>query len=113
VDSVFSVIGGVLLLCGAAFVVVGGIGVLRLPDFYTRIHGAGITDTLGAGLILTGLMFEAGLSIVTVKLLMILLLLWITSPTATYALAHAAFATGLKPRLKPQWADGEEGSSAP
>lgn len=108
-ELVIDVLGGGLLLLGAAFAVVGGIGIVRLPDFYTRIHGAGITDTLGAGLILAGLMFEAGLSIVTLKLFLILLFLWLTSPTATHALANAALETGLKPRL----ADGEEGSSAP
>ncbi len=108
-DLLVDVVGGGLLLFGAAFALIGGIGLIRLPDFYTRIHGAGITDTLGAGLILSGLMFEAGVSIVTIKLLLILLFLWLTSPTATHALANSALETGLKPRL----ADGEEAASTP
>ncbi len=90
---------GALLLTGGAFAVIGGIGILRLPDFFTRIHGAGITDTLGAGLILSGLMLQAGLNLIGMKLVLILLLLWITSPTATHALAKAAIASGLEPKL--------------
>ncbi|MEE4379355.1 MAG: monovalent cation/H(+) antiporter subunit G [Candidatus Competibacteraceae bacterium] len=80
------------LLSGAFFVIVGGIGVMRLPDFYTRLHAAGITDTLGAGLIILGLLFQAGLTQVSIKLLLILMFLWFTSPTATHALARAALA---------------------
>lgn len=91
--------GMALLLAGSLFAVIGGIGVIRLPDFYSRIHGAGITDTMGAGLILTGLMLYSGLTLVTLKLVMILFLLWITGPTATHALSKAALASGLEPEL--------------
>ena len=70
------------LLGGSVFAMIGGIGILRFPDFYTRLHAAGITDTLGAGLILIGLMFQGGLSLVTVKLVMILFFLLLTSPTS-------------------------------
>ena len=51
-----------LLLAGSFFCIVGGIGLIRLPDFFARIHGAGITDTLGASLVLAGLMVQAGLT---------------------------------------------------
>ena len=61
------VVSALMLLGGAFFVTVGGIGVYRLPDFYTRLHGAGVTDTLGAGLILLGLSLQAGFSLATVK----------------------------------------------
>lgn len=94
-----SILSGACLLVGSVFAVIGGIGLVRLPDFFTRIHGAGITDTMGAGLILTGLMLEAGFSLVAVKLVMILLLLWITGPTATHALAKSAITSGLEPQL--------------
>ena len=57
--------GRVLIVAGSMFVLVGGIGLIRLPDFYTRIHAAGITDTMGAWLILIGLMFSSGWSLVT------------------------------------------------
>lgn len=94
---ILETVSSVLVIAGAIFAVIGGIGIVRLPDFFSRIHGAGITDTLGAGLILTGLMFLSPDWTVTVKLVAILVLLWITSPTATHALANAALETGLRP----------------
>jgi multicomponent Na+:H+ antiporter subunit G len=84
------------LMSGSAFCIIGAIGVLRLPDFYSRIHGAGITDTLGAGLIMMGLMLQGGFTIVTVKLVMILVFLDCMGPTATHALVKAAYAKGIK-----------------
>lgn len=89
-----------LLLAGGFFVVVGGIGLIRLPDLYTRMHAAGIGDTLGAALILFGLMLQAGFTLVAVKLVLILVFLWFTSPTASYALANAALFAGLEPLLR-------------
>lgn len=85
------------LLAGGFFGIVGGIGILRFPDVFTRFHAAGITDTLGAGLILLGLMLQAGWSLVTVKLLLILAFGLVTSPTATHALAKAALHGRVKP----------------
>ena len=95
------------LLTGSFFAVVGGIGLLRLPDFYARIHGGGITDTLGAGLILIGLTFQAGDWLVVFKLVMVLFFLMLTSPTSAHALAKSAMARGLRPQL----AEEEEGPS--
>jgi multicomponent Na+:H+ antiporter subunit G len=89
----------ICLAAGSCFAVIGGIGILRLPDFYTRLHGGGITDTLGAGLILTGLMLQSGMSLTTVKLLMILVFLLICSPTSCHALAQSAVIEGLRPLL--------------
>ena len=87
------------LLCGAFFCAVGGLGILRLPDFFSRQHAAGITDTLGAGLVLFGLMLQGGLSLVTAKLIMIMFFLLATSPVTTHAIAQAALQSGLKPRV--------------
>ncbi len=98
-DLFLDVLSCIVLMAGSFFAVVGGLGLIRFPDFFTRIHGAGITDTLGAGLILTGLMFQSGLSLVTVKLVIILFFMLVTSPTSTHALARSALARGLKPRL--------------
>lgn len=95
--SALEVISALMLLTGAFFVLVGGIGIFRLPDFYTRLHGAGVTDTLGAGLIILGLMLQAGFTLAAVKLLMILVFLFITGPTSCHALAQAARANGLQP----------------
>ena len=91
------VVSWVLLLAGSFFCIVGGVGLIRLPDFFSRIHGAGITDTLGAGLVLAGLMVQAGLTLVTVKLVMVVGILLFTSPTATHAIARAARLAGLEP----------------
>jgi multicomponent Na+:H+ antiporter subunit G len=96
---VAEVLSWIFLIAGSIFVIIGGIGLIRLPDFYTRIHAAGITDTMGAWLILIGLMFSAGFSLVTVKLLMLLFFLAATSPLASHALAKAAFLRGLEPML--------------
>ncbi len=87
----------VLLISGSLFVITGGIGLLRLPDFYTRIHAAGITDTMGAWLIILGLCVHSGLNLVTVKLVILLFFLVATSPLASHALAKAAYLRGLDP----------------
>ena len=68
-EQVLDILSWICLIGGSFFVLVGGIGVLRMPDIYTRSHAAGITDTMGALLILVGLMFQAGLTLITVKLL--------------------------------------------
>ena len=80
----------VLLLSGTAFVLVGSLGMLRLPDFYSRLHGAGVVDTMGAGLILVGLVLQGGLSTASIKLILILWFMLFTGPIATHALAQAA-----------------------
>ena len=89
----------VLLAAGGIFCVIGAVGLVRMPEFFTRIHAASVTDTLGAGLILAGLALQAGFTLVTVKLLMIGVLILFTSPTATHALAKAGLARGVKPLL--------------
>lgn len=96
-ESVLSVLSAAFLIAGSLLMVIGGIGVLRLPDVYARAHGAGLTDTLGAGFILIGLMLESGFGGATVRLILILLFLWFTSPLAGYALAKAALASGVRP----------------
>ncbi|MEN6543179.1 monovalent cation/H(+) antiporter subunit G [Parvibaculum sp.] len=82
---------------GAAFLLIGALGVLRLPDFWSRIHAAGIIDTAGVSFITLGLMLQAGFSLVALKLLLIAVFIFITGPTATHAIANAAFAAGLRP----------------
>lgn len=88
-----------LLLAGGFFCVVGAVGLVRMPDFYTRMHAASVVETLGAGLVLLGLLLQAGPTLVAVKLLMVGLLIFFGSPTATHALARAALARGLQPQL--------------
>ena len=97
--TILEVLSWLFIGAGSILVLTGGIGLLRLPDFYTRIHAAGITDTMGAWLILVGLMFVAGWTLITAKLVMLLLFLAITSPLSSHALAKAAFMRGLEPML--------------
>jgi multicomponent Na+:H+ antiporter subunit G len=99
----------VFLIVGGAFCLIGAIGLLRMPDFYTRMHAASIIDTLGAALILLGLLLQAGPTLIAVKLFILAVLIFFTSPTATHALARAAMVRGLKPLL----ADEEKPPSKP
>lgn len=89
----------ILLLAGGGLGIIGGIGIHRFPDFYSRLHATGITDTLCAMLILLGLGLQAGWSIATFKLALIFAFLFFTAPTASHALANAAAHSGLKPKL--------------
>lgn len=88
-----------LLLSGAVVAVIGGVGMLRLPDVYTRMHAASVTDTGGMILIIGGLLLQAPHWLVAVKLLLVGLFLLLTSPTASNALANAAMQDSIKPML--------------
>ena len=79
-----------LFIGGGAFVFTGGLGAIRLPDFYTRMHAAGLTDSLGTISILSAAILQAGWTLAAVKLAAILVFLLLTGPTATYALGNAA-----------------------
>ena len=96
-DQVLSVLTWVLLLSGAFFLLTGALGMVRLPDVFTRMHAAGMADTMGAGLILAGLCVHSGVNLVTVRLLLVLAFVWFTSPIATHALAKAALSGGTRP----------------
>ena len=89
----------VLLVAGGAFCIVGAVGVLRMPDFYTRVHAASLSDNVGAGLVLLGLLLQAGPTLAALKLLVVAALILFTSPAATHALAAAALGRGVKPLL--------------
>tara|TARA_R110000787_G_scaffold66588_5_gene149432 strand:+ start:1239 stop:1604 length:366 start_codon:yes stop_codon:yes gene_type:complete len=89
----------VLILVGSLALITGAVGVLRFPDVYTRMHAASITDTLGAGALLCGLMLQAGPTLIAVKLFLMLVFLFFTSPTSSFALAHAALSSGVEPKL--------------
>lgn len=91
------IVAAALLLAGILLTFVGALGLLRFPDFYTRLHAAGITDTLGAGLFLAGLALEFGVSLASLKLGMVFLFLLFTGPTACHALAKSAWRNGLVP----------------
>ena len=90
------VLSWMLILAGGFFCIVGAVGMLRMPDFYTRVHAASVTDVVGSFALLLGLALQAGLSLVTVKLAFIALLILFTSPAATHALVKAARARGVE-----------------
>jgi multicomponent Na+:H+ antiporter subunit G len=102
-EAVLDIASWISLLTGCAFCVIGGIGMIRMPDLYTRSHAASLTDTLGAALILLGLGFQAGISLIAIKLLFIYIFLYITSPTSAHALLKAAYSKGvIAPRIEDQ-----------
>ena len=96
------VIGGVLLGLGGLLLVIGGIGINRFPHFYSRLHAAGVIDTLGAALVLAGLAPVFGVTLGTLKLALIFVFLLFTSPTACHALARSAHLSGLREPRAPQ-----------
>lgn len=87
------------LMGGAVFSIIGGVGLVRLPEFYSRMHGGGVTDTMGAGLVIIGLILLAGPTLVAFKLLVIFFFLTVTSPSSCHALAKSALTHGLRPQL--------------
>lgn len=96
---IIDILSWICLLSGGLLGVVGAVGIHRFPDFYSRQHAVGITDTLCAMLILFGLALQAGISLAAFKLALIFIFLFLTSPTASHALANAAMHSGLKARL--------------
>jgi len=86
-------------MVGAVLVVIGTVGVLRFPDFYTRLHAASITDTAGATLALVGMALLAPSIFVVIKLAAVWLFLFLTGPTSSHALANAAHTAGLQPMI--------------
>lgn len=102
VFGALDVVSGVLVVLGALVALSGAVGLLRLPDFYTRIHAVSLTDTAGVGLVLLGLLLRAPDWAVGVRLVLVLAFLVLTSPTATHALAQAARKDGID-----SWTAGE------
>ena len=88
--DIMDVVCAILLLVGSVFALIGSIGIVRMPDVFTRLHAAGITDTVGAAGVLLGLALKAGFSLLLVKLLLMLAFLLLLNPTACHALARAA-----------------------
>ncbi len=84
----------VALVVGAFFLLVSSVGLLRLPDFLSRAHAVGKSDTLGSLLVLIGLILHAGVSLDTGKLLLIVVFIAVTNPTGIHTLARAALRAG-------------------
>lgn len=88
----------VLILLGALGVLSAALGLIRLPEFYSRTHTVGVLDTLGAGMLLVGLGLQSGLTLLSIKLALILAFIWLTGTTAAHALARTAEHTGMRPQ---------------
>ena len=100
-----SLAANIILVAGLVFIMLGVIGILRLPDFYTRLHAMGKCDTLGVALVLVALAVHEGATLSSLKILLISVCIGLANPTATHALGRAAYRTGLVP-----WRGGEEQS---
>ena len=95
----------IFILLGAFFLFIGSIGVIRLPDFFSRSHATSKSDTLGIMLIIAGMIFYEGISLNSLKLMVILLFIALTNPVASHALTRAAFKFGIKPWFKDKSTD--------
>ncbi|PHQ97102.1 MAG: sodium:proton antiporter [Marinosulfonomonas sp.] len=96
-DAIIQILSWVFILGGSVFVIIGAFGALRFPDFWSRLHAVSITDSAGVILLIVGMGLQSGATLITVKLLIIGIFLFITGPTATHAVANAALVTGLRP----------------
>jgi multicomponent Na+:H+ antiporter subunit G len=97
--TVIAVASWACMLLGSFFLIVGALGLVRMPDVFTRMHAASVTDTLGVAILMLGMGLQAGFSLVTVKLAFLLALFVFTGPVVTHALAQACLHDGIKPLL--------------
>lgn len=110
---ILDILSWILLVAGGLFVLSGSLGLLRFPDFYTRLHAAGVTDTLGVELILLAMALQSDNVTTFAKLFLIALFMLLTSPVSTHAIAHAAWVGNLKPMLgKDLVREGDDGKGA-
>ena len=100
-DMLVEVLSWIFIVSGSFFTVVGAVGVLRFPDFWARLHAVSVSDSGGVILLLLGMAMQAGWTLITVKLIIIGIFLFITGPTATHAAASAALVSGLRPKEHP------------
>ena len=96
-EIIVQLISFLFIILGSLIILVGSLGLLRLPDVFSRIHAVGMIDTAGAGFIILGMTIYEGFTLVTVKLLFVGVFLFFTSPIATHAVAQVAFLNGVKP----------------
>ncbi len=101
------ILSWVLIVTGGALGIIGGIGLLRFPDVYSRLHAVGVTDTGCASLILLGLGLQSGWSFESVKLLFIYAFLFFTSPASSFSLGNGAWQHKIKPWSKDQSTKGD------
>lgn len=100
-EVALDVLSWISIVVGLFFMIVGTVGVLRMPDVYTRLHAAGMTDTMGAGFLILGMCLQAGLGLLTLRLLLLYAFMSFTSPIASHALARAALSGKVEPIQMP------------
>ncbi|MCZ6803956.1 MAG: monovalent cation/H(+) antiporter subunit G [Proteobacteria bacterium] len=98
-SNLINIISGFFIITGSVVIIIGLLGVFRMPDFFTRLHAASIIDTMGTIFIVVGLMLYSGMNLVSLKLLLIMVFILITTPAAAHALAKSALYGNLKPVL--------------
>ena len=98
-----------LIGSGCIFVLIGALGVLNLPEFWSRLHAASVVESAGMILLIAGLCIHSGLSLITVKLILLIIFLFLTGPTATHAVASAALVSGMKPKSEVKMNDVANG----
>ena len=103
--AVLDVLSWLFIATGLFFIVTGAVGLLRMPDVYTRLHAAGMTDTMGAGFVLLGLALQAGFTLELVRIVFIYAFLLFTSPISTHAVARAALSGKVEPYRVPVQGD--------
>lgn len=106
------ILSGICLLGGSFLCITGGVGLLRMPDFFARVHAAGVTETLAAPLLLSGLMLQMEWSLDLLKVVLILVFILATNPTATHAMAHAALHGGQRPLVADDDPEAQGGESS-
>jgi len=87
----------ILMVIGLFFLVVGSIGMLRLPDVFSRAHALSLTDSLGAIFVLAGLAVYEGFTINFLRIVVVLLLVYLMNPVISHATLRAAYRNGLRP----------------
>lgn len=91
-----------MILAGSFFVIIGAVGILRFPDFWSRLHAASVTESAGMILLLIGMALQTGWTLIAFKLGVIGVFMLITGPTSTHAVANAALVSELRPPKLPQ-----------
>lgn len=97
---IIDILSNICLLLGGIFTLTGAIGLLRLPDFYTRLHAASVTESLAAPLLIIGIMLDTGLTLDSAKLVLIIVIMVVSNPTITHALCRAAAHGGVNPEME-------------
>jgi multicomponent Na+:H+ antiporter subunit G len=112
--AILELLSNLCLMLGGVLCITGGVGLLRMPDFFSRVHASGVTETLAAPLLLIGLLLQMEWSLDSVKVIMILILVLVTNPTATHAMAKATLHGGQRPLVfDDDEHTGGEGTSKP